>query len=111
MIRVAIADDHAMFVDGIESILQSEANIHLVDKCFDGSAVFQMLAGDRIDVLLLDINLPVMSGIEVTSKIQKNSPRLRSWLYPCTMKRVLLPKSLKMVPLDIYLRTPDEQNC
>ncbi|MBK8403725.1 MAG: response regulator transcription factor [Saprospiraceae bacterium] len=77
MIRVAIADDHAMFVDGIESILQSEANIHLVDKCFDGSAVFQMLAGDRIDVLLLDINLPVMSGIEVTSKIQKEFPKVK----------------------------------
>ncbi|HRG31865.1 MAG: response regulator transcription factor [Saprospiraceae bacterium] len=77
MIRVAIADDHAMFVDGIESILQSETNIQLVDKCFDGNAVFQMLTGDRIDVLLLDINLPVMSGIEVTSKIQKEFPKVK----------------------------------
>lgn len=65
MLRIAIADDHAMFVDGIESILRDEKTIKVVDKCFDGKSVFGMLQKQPIDVLLLDINLPDMSGIEV----------------------------------------------
>ncbi|MBK7359669.1 MAG: response regulator transcription factor [Saprospiraceae bacterium] len=77
MHKVAIADDHAMFVDGIESILRDEETIKVVDRCFDGKSVFPMLSKQRIDVLLLDINLPDMSGIEVAKKINTDFPDVK----------------------------------
>jgi DNA-binding NarL/FixJ family response regulator len=77
MHKVAIADDHAMFVDGIESILRDEETIKVVDRCFDGKSVFPMLSKQQIDVLLLDINLPDMSGIEVAKKINAEFPDVK----------------------------------
>lgn len=77
MIRVLIADDHTMFVDGIESILKNEKEISVVAKCFDGLSVFDCLAEHEIDVLLLDINLPGMSGIDVCKKLSTTHPHVR----------------------------------
>ncbi len=77
MHKVAIADDHAMFVDGIESILRDEETIKVVDRCFDGKSVFPMLSKQKIDVLLLDINLPDMNGIEVAKKLHFDFPDVK----------------------------------
>jgi len=74
MIKVLIADDHMMFVDGIESILANENEIDVVDKCYDGPCIFKKLDEYDIDVLLLDINLPGMSGLEVCKKLTVTHP-------------------------------------
>ncbi|HMW38350.1 MAG: response regulator transcription factor [Saprospiraceae bacterium] len=77
MIRVSIADDHAMFVDGIESILKTAKNIRVVDRCFDGEEVTPMLVKSETDVLLLDINLPGINGVDLTKEINKDFPQVR----------------------------------
>lgn len=69
MIRLAIADDHTMFVDGIESILQEEPDLDVVGRCFDGEEVVRFLGENQVDVLLLDVNLPKLNGIEVCEKV------------------------------------------
>ena len=77
MIRVMIADDHNMFVEGIESILDGMDNIHVVSKCYTGTEVFEKLAQVPADVILLDINLPGMNGIEVCQKLSKEYPEVK----------------------------------
>lgn len=77
MIRLLIADDHTMFVDGIESILRDEDDIQVVGKCFDGGSVFAQILEQEFDVILLDINLPGMSGIEVCKKLTKEYPDVK----------------------------------
>ncbi|MBV6471995.1 MAG: Oxygen regulatory protein NreC [Saprospiraceae bacterium] len=77
MLQIAIADDHAMFVDGIESILRNENTIQVVARCFDGNSVFEMLRKYPVDVLLLDINLPDLSGIEVSKRIHEEFPDVK----------------------------------
>ena len=71
MIKVLIADDHKMFVDGIDSILRNEEDITVVDRCYDGPSIFKSLAKNDVDVILLDVNLPGMNGIEVTERLTK----------------------------------------
>ena len=77
MIKVLIADDHTMFADGIESILRTEEEIEVVGKCYDGKSIFQELVAKQIDVLLLDINLPDMSGLDICSRLTTDYPATR----------------------------------
>lgn len=77
MIRILIADDHNMFADGIESILATESDIAVLGKCYSGSEVFEFLYKTLVDVILLDINLPDVSGIEVCKRLKKEFPTVR----------------------------------
>ena len=69
MTRILIADDHAMFADGISSILNTEVNIEVVGQCLDGPSVLEFLKSNPVDILLLDVNLPGMSGIDVCKQV------------------------------------------
>lgn len=77
MIKILIADDHTMFVDGIESILADEPEIKCVEQCFDGPEVLEKLKTVDIDIVLLDVNLPSMSGIEVCREISDKYPKVK----------------------------------
>lgn len=76
MIKVAIADDHAMFVDGIDSILESENDIKVVGRCYDGPSAVSFVEDNDVDLLLLDVNLPGMNGIEVCKSLKQKEPNL-----------------------------------
>ncbi len=77
MINLLIADDHTMFVDGIESILSGESDLFVVGKCHDGTSVIKFLENHKVDIILLDINLPGMSGIEVCKYIHGHYPNVK----------------------------------
>ncbi|MFT4760206.1 MAG: DNA-binding NarL/FixJ family response regulator [Paraglaciecola sp.] len=77
MLRLLIADDHSMFADGIESILATESDIEVVGKCPDGNSVFNFLKEKTVDLILLDVNLPDMSGIEVSKKLNREYPEIK----------------------------------
>ncbi len=77
MIRILVADDHAMFVDGIESILKNEKDIEVIGRCYNGQAVLDFLEQQEPDIILLDINLPDMTGIEVSKKVLSSHPSVK----------------------------------
>lgn len=77
MIRILVADDHAMFVDGIESILKNEKDITVIGRCYDGKSVLDFVKEDEPDIILLDINLPDMTGIEVSKNVLSNHPNVK----------------------------------
>lgn len=69
MINILIADDHAMFADGIASILENEERFQVVGRCLDGPEALKFLENNKVDILLLDVNLPGMSGIDVCKEV------------------------------------------
>ncbi|KXK38526.1 MAG: response regulator transcription factor [Saprospiraceae bacterium] len=72
MINILIADDHTMFVDGMESILTGESDLVVVGRSYDGPSVIEFLKDHEVDLVLLDVNLPGMNGIEVCKEISLN---------------------------------------
>lgn len=77
MIRILIADDHTMFVDGIESILNTVPEIEVIGRCYDGPSILEFIKKDKPDILLLDVNLPGKNGIEVCKELQKKNPGIK----------------------------------
>jgi DNA-binding NarL/FixJ family response regulator len=77
MIRIFIADDHQMIIDGIKSLLEGEENISLAGEANDGRGVLQFLENDTCDLILLDINMPLYDGIYTTREVKKNYPQVK----------------------------------
>lgn len=68
MIKLLIADDHQLFIDGVKTVIQTEPEIEIVGQALNGEEVLSFLENNNVDVILMDINMPVLDGIE-TSKI------------------------------------------
>lgn len=69
MIKVAIADDHQMFVDGIKSIFADNNEIEIAFSANDGEELIYKLLQNPVDVILVDADMPKMDGLEVTQRI------------------------------------------
>jgi DNA-binding NarL/FixJ family response regulator len=70
-IKVAIADDHAILRDGLKMLISEHAAIHVVAEAETGKEAIKLVANGGMDMLLLDINLPDKSGIEVLEAIRR----------------------------------------
>lgn len=77
MIRLIVADDHPVVLDGIESVLAGQNEIELVGFVADGQALMEILESGKADVILMDINMPGMNGIEATQEVKKKFPWIK----------------------------------
>jgi len=77
MIKIIIADDHQMFIDGIKSLLVNEKGIKLVGEALNGKEVLLLLDKEKADIVLLDVNMPEMDGIEATKQIRQRYPLVK----------------------------------
>ena len=70
-IKVAIADDHAIVRDGIKQLLETESYIDIVGEASNGKEAIQVVEKYQPDILIMDISMPEMTGIEATKALQK----------------------------------------
>jgi len=70
-IRVHIADDHQILIDGIIAVLNFEENVEVVGFSLNGIQVMDWFKKNDADILILDINMPQMDGIEVLNNLHK----------------------------------------
>lgn len=73
-ITVVIADDQTLFREGIKDLLENEKNIQVVGEAADGREALRLVKKVKPNVILLDIKLPHMDGIEATRQIHKDCP-------------------------------------
>ncbi|WP_298550797.1 response regulator transcription factor [uncultured Algibacter sp.] len=76
MIRLAIAEDHQSLIDGIKLLLEYEDGISIIGTANDGEALLDIVEKKQPNVVLTDIRMPKMDGIEVTKQIKKKYPKI-----------------------------------
>lgn len=73
-IRVLLADDHALFRQGVASLLAAEDGFAVVGEAVDGRQALEMARELMPDVILMDVAMPVMDGLEATRRIMAQLP-------------------------------------
>jgi DNA-binding NarL/FixJ family response regulator len=77
MIRVLIADDHAIVREGLKQIVADTRDIIVAGEAKDGREALDMVSKNNYDVVLLDISMPGMSGLDVLKQLRSQKPLLR----------------------------------
>ena len=80
-IRILITDDHSVVRKGIRTLLEDETDMQIVGEASDGDEAIALLSGIQTDVLLLDITMPRMSGIEALKIISQKYPAVRTLMF------------------------------
>jgi DNA-binding NarL/FixJ family response regulator len=74
LIRVLIADDHPVVCRGLAAILKSESEVEVVAQASNGAKAVELFRQHRPDVTLMDLRMPVMSGVDAIRTIRKDFP-------------------------------------
>ena len=76
-IKIMLVDDHFLMLDGLKSLLGEEEDLEIVAAVSGGEEALKMLARENIDIVIADIHLTGMSGIELTEKIVNMHDKVR----------------------------------
>lgn len=76
-INILIADDHKIVRDGIISLLANENEFNIVAEAEDGYTVLDILKEEQVDIIIMDISMPKMNGIECTLKVKQLYPDIQ----------------------------------
>jgi DNA-binding NarL/FixJ family response regulator len=77
MTKVFIVDDHNVVIEGIISLLQSSSDINISGYCNTASDCFSFIQKNKVDVILMDINLPDMSGLDLCKQVKTEQPDIK----------------------------------
>jgi len=108
-IKVLLADDHQIIVDGLKSLLQNTADILVAGEANNGREVLRLLGILKIDVILMDIDMPVMNGIEALKEIKRTFSALKVIILSMHQEAGMI-KSLMAIGADGYILKSTSQD-
>lgn len=76
-VKIMIIDDHQMFIDGIKSLLRKEENFQVISEHICAENALEQLKKEAVDIVITDISMPGMNGIELTKIIKSTYPHLK----------------------------------
>ena len=76
-INIVLVDDHQILRDGLKNLIQQKANMHVVGEASDGREAIKQCKKLTPDVVVTDISMPGLNGIEATKQILKNQPEIK----------------------------------
>lgn len=109
MINLIIADDHKLFADGLYSLLKDEEDMHITDIANDGKELLSILQSVKPDIVLLDINMPGLNGLEAAKYIKQSYPSLKIIILSTYNADHLVDKSKNLGANGYLLKTTDKE--
>lgn len=76
-IKIVLVDDQQMFRDGVKLVLSDEVNIELIGELGNGKDLYELLKSKSPDLIITDISMPDISGIEITRFVSDNYPEIK----------------------------------
>lgn len=95
MIRVVVVDDHALLRDGTRSLLEAHPDLQVVGEAASGELALALVNKLHPDVVLMDISLPEMNGIEVTRRLTLDHPDVRVLMVSANDEDVYIRSALE----------------
>jgi DNA-binding NarL/FixJ family response regulator len=96
MIQILIADDHQMFIDGVKSLLKVQKEYIVVGEANNGLQVLSLLESTPVDLILMDVNMPHMDGIETTKQVRAKYPNIKILMLTMFNTRDYIEKLLRV---------------
>jgi DNA-binding NarL/FixJ family response regulator len=96
MTKIIIADDHNMFLEGLISLLRNVPDIVVVAKASNGKELIELLDENPADIVVLDISMPEMDGVEVTKIIRKKYPHLKILILSTHSNSQIIAKLIRL---------------
>lgn len=109
MIRILIADDHSMFIHGLKMILGSHKDFEVAGTASNGIEVLETLRHTPADVVIMDINMPVLSGYEAMLLVAKEFPKVRVLALSMLADKASVMKMLEAGAYGYLYKNADEQ--
>jgi DNA-binding NarL/FixJ family response regulator len=109
VIRLIIADDHVLYRAGVKNALSSKKNITVIAEADNGSHLLNLLKGIQPDVILLDIQMPIMDGITTLPEIKKLYPHIRVIMLTMMDDQSMITKLMELGANSYLTKTSDSE--
>jgi DNA-binding NarL/FixJ family response regulator len=106
-IRVLLVDDHKLFRAGIRLLLQTLGDVEVVAEAGDGREAFKLAETNRPDVILMDILMPGLNGLDAAARIVRTCPRTRVIMLSMNADADSVLKSLRAGAVGYLVKTAD----
>jgi DNA-binding NarL/FixJ family response regulator len=74
--RIVVVDDHLIVLDGLRRLIETQPDCHVVATCTSARSALEVVAAEPVDIVLLDLKMPEMSGLEFVRHVRPNHPEL-----------------------------------
>ncbi len=101
-IKVLLADDHQIIIDGLKSLLQNTGDIVMAGEANNGREALRLLNILKVDVVLMDIDMPMMNGIEALKELKRTLPGIKVIILSMHQEAGMI-KSLMAIGADGYI--------
>ena len=108
-INVLIADDHKLFAKLVSTLLQASDDINVVGIANDGEEVLEQIGKKKVDIILLDINMPKLDGMQAMKEIVHDYPKIKIIILSSHNEAWLIQKVLKQGASGYITKSADDE--
>ena len=108
-INLVIADDHTLFIDGLKLLLKDEHDMEVVEIANDGRELLSILPTAQADIILLDINMPNLNGLDAARFIKQSHPALKIIMLSTYNEEHLVEKAKTLGANGYLLKTTNKE--
>lgn len=109
VINVMIVDDHVLYRAGVKTALSSKKDIKIIAEADNGAHLLNMLKGIQPDVILLDIQMPIMDGIATLPEVKKLYPHIKIIMLTLLDDQSVITKLMELGANSYLVKTSDAE--